>query len=146
MQITMDRYEANWPMVEQGWRTHVHGDRPTVRLRQGRPSRPTAQRPAASIRICPLSSLRENGEPVAKIANGDSVILFNFRGDRAQEISLAFDRKDFDHFDRGDYTGVKFAGMLQYDGDLKIPPALSGAAAPSSSNTLTEVLCAARHP
>ena len=33
---------------------------------------------------------------MAKIANGDSVILFNFRGDRAQEISLAFDRKDFD--------------------------------------------------
>ena len=38
--------------------------------------------------------MSENGEPVAKIANGDSVILFNFRGDRAQEISLAFDRKD----------------------------------------------------
>ncbi len=35
-----------------------------------------------------------DGKPVAKIANGDSVILFNFRGaDRAQEISLAFDRK-----------------------------------------------------
>ena len=49
------------------------------------------------------------------------MILFNFRGDRAQEISLAFDRKDFDKFDRGDYTGVQFAGMLQYDGDLKIP-------------------------
>ena len=62
----------------------------------------------------PAFVVARDGKPVAKIANGDSVILFNFRGDRAQEISLAFDRKEFDHFDRGDYTGVKFAGMLQY--------------------------------
>lgn len=66
---------------------------------------------------------------MATIANGDSVVLYNFRGDRAQEISLAFDRKDFDKFDRGDYTGVDFAGMLEYDGDLKIPTPLSGPAA-----------------
>ena len=79
---------------------------------------------------------------IAKIANGDSVILFNFRGDRAQEISLAFDRKDFDKFDRGDYTGVKFAGMLQYDGDLNIP-AHYLVLPPVITNTLTETLCAA---
>ncbi len=30
MQITMDRYEANWHMVEEGWKTHVLGHRPTV--------------------------------------------------------------------------------------------------------------------
>ena len=83
-----------------------------------------------------------NGEmPVAKIENGDSVVLFNFRGDRAQEISLAFDRKDFDKFDRGDYTGVKFAGMLQYDGDLNIPENYL-VQPPVITNTLTEVLCA----
>ena len=85
--------------------------------------------------------IAENGEPVAKIANGDSVILFNFRGDRAQEISLAFDRKDFDKFDRGDYTGVKFAGMLEYDGDLKIPTHYL-VQPPVIQNTLTELLCA----
>ena len=83
-----------------------------------------------------------DGKPVAKIENGDSVILFNFRGDRAQEISLAFDRKEFDHFDRGDYTGVKFAGMLQYDGDLKIPQHYL-VQPPVIKHTLTEVLCAA---
>ena len=86
--------------------------------------------------------IAKDGQPVAKIANGDSVILFNFRGDRAQEISLAFDRKDFDHFDRGDYTGVKFAGMLQYDGDLKIPQHYL-VQPPVIKHTLTEVLCAA---
>ncbi len=140
MQITMDRYEANWPMVEQGWRTHVQG--------QGRMFA-SAQEAIETYRAetgcidqdLPAFVVARDGQPVAKIANGDSVILFNFRGDRAQEISLAFDRKDFDHFDRGDYTGVKFAGMLQYDGDLNIPTHYL-VQPPVIKNTLTEVLCA----
>ena len=140
MQITMDRYEANWPMVEQGWRTHVQG--------QGRMFA-SAQEAIETYRAetgcidqdLPAFVVARDGQPVAKIANGDSVILFNFRGDRAQEISLAFDRKYFDHFDRGDYTGVKFAGMLQYDGDLNIPTHYL-VQPPVIQNTLTEVLCA----
>ena len=141
MQVTMDRYEANWAMVELGWRTHVQGI--------GRQFA-TALEAVETYRAenncldqdLPAFVIARNGEPVAKIANGDSVILFNFRGDRAQEISLAFDRKDFDKFDRGDYTGVKFAGMLQYDGDLNIPENYL-VQPPVITNTLTEVLCAA---
>ncbi len=141
MQVTMDRYEANWGMVEKGWRTHVQG--------QGR-AFASAKEAIETYRAetgcidqdLPAFVVARNGEPVAKIANGDSVILFNFRGDRAQEISLAFDRKDFDKFDRGDYTGVKFAGMLQYDGDLNIPEHYL-VQPPVITNTLTEVLCAA---
>ena len=141
MQVTMDRYEANWAMVEKGWQTHVQGI--------GRQFASAAE----AIEIyraetgcidqdLPAFVVARDGAPVAKIANGDSVILFNFRGDRAQEISLAFDRKDFDKFDRGDYTGVKFAGMLQYDGDLNIPENYL-VQPPVITNTLTEVLCAA---
>ncbi|MBE6925149.1 MAG: 2,3-bisphosphoglycerate-independent phosphoglycerate mutase, partial [Ruminococcaceae bacterium] len=90
----------------------------------------------------PAFVIAREGKPVATINNGDSVILFNFRGDRAQEISIAFDAKDFDKFDRGDYTGVKFAGMLQYDGDLNIPENYL-VKPPVIKNTLTEVLVAA---
>ena len=141
MQITMDRYEANWAMVEKGWRTHVQG--------QGRMFA-SAKEAIETYRAetgcidqdLPAFVIARNGAPVAKIENGDSVILFNFRGDRAQEISLAFDRKDFDKFDRGDYTGVKFAGMLQYDGDLNIPEHYL-VQPPVITNTLTEVLCKA---
>ncbi len=138
MQVTMDRYQANWGMVELGWRTHVQG--------QGRcfasaaEAIETYRRETGCIdQDLPAFVIAREGQPVAKIQNGDSVILFNFRGDRAQEISLAFDRKDFDHFDRGDYEGVKFAGMLQYDGDLNIPEHYL-VQPPVIENTLTEVL------
>ena len=141
MKITMDRYEANWPMVEEGWRTHVEG--------KGRMF-PSAKEAIEAYRAetgcidqdLPAFVVARNGAPVAKIMGGDSVILFNFRGDRAQEISLAFDRKDFDKFDRGDYTGVLYAGMLQYDGDLKIPTNYL-VQPPVIKNTLTERLCQA---
>ena len=140
LKITMDRYEANWPMVEAGWRTHVQGI--GRQFASAKEAIETYRAETGCIdQDLPAFVIAENGEPVAKIANGDSVILFNFRGDRAQEISLAFDRKDFDKFDRGDYTGVKFAGMLEYDGDLKIP-AHYLVQPPVIQNTLTELLCA----
>ena len=141
MQVTMDRYEANWAMVELGWRTHVQA--------MGRQFASAAEaietyraETGCIDQDLPAFVIARDGEPVAKILNGDSVILFNFRGDRAQEISLAFDRKDFDKFDRGEYTGVKFAGMLQYDGDLNIPENYL-VQPPVITNTLTEVLCQA---
>ena len=141
MQLTMDRYEANWGMVELGWRTHVQG-----LGRQFGSALEAIEAYRAEIgcidQDLPAFVVARNGEPVAKIENGDSVVLFNFRGDRAQEISLAFDRKDFDKFDRPGYTGVKFAGMLQYDGDLNIPENYL-VQPPVITNTLTEVLCAA---
>ena len=141
MKITMDRYEANWPMVEEGWRTHVQG-----RGRMFASAKEAIETYRAETgcidQDLPAFVVERNGQPVAKIANGDSVILFNFRGDRAQEISLAFDRKDFDKFDRGDYTGVLYAGMLQYDGDLKIPTRYL-VQPPVIKNTLTERLCQA---
>ncbi len=141
MQVTMDRYEANWAMVEKGWQTHVLG--------QGRlfASAKEAIEVYRAETGCidqdlPAFVVGRNGRPVARIANGDSVILFNFRGDRAQEISLAFDKKDFDKFERPGYEGVKFAGMLQYDGDLNIPEHYL-VQPPVIKNTLTEVLCEA---
>ena len=141
MQITMDRYQANWAMVKAGWDVHVHGV--GRQFASAKEAIETYRAETGCIdQDLPAFVIARNGEPVAKIANGDSVILFNFRGDRAQEISLAFDRKDFDKFDRGDYTGVKFAGMLQYDGDLNIPEHYL-VQPPVITNTLTEVLCKA---
>ena len=139
MVITMDRYEANWPMVEKGWRTHVQAEGRQFASAREAIETYRAENPGMIDQDLLPFVVAHDGKPVAKIENGDSVILFNFRGDRAQEISLAFDRRDFDKFDRGDYTGVKFAGMLEYDGDLKIPMHYL-VEPPVIRNTLTEVL------
>ena len=141
MKITMDRYQANWGMVELGWNTHVHG--------QGRQfahakDAVEAFRQELSVidQDLPPFVIAENGEPVGKIVDGDSVILFNFRGDRALEISMAFDDADFTAFDRGRVPDVMYAGMLQYDGDLHIPTNFL-VAPPAIHNTLSELLVGA---
>lgn len=121
MQITMDRYEANWPMVEEGWKIHVMGEgRPfasaTEAIETYREETGVVDQDLPGFVI-----VDENG-PVGTIDDGDSVILFNFRGDRAQEICRAFDEgEEFDKFERTKNPDVKFAGMLQYDADLNIP-------------------------
>ncbi len=142
MVITMDRYEANWGMVEKGWRTHVQAEGRQFSSAREAIETYRAENPGMIDQDLLPFVVAHDGKPVAKIENGDSVILFNFRGDRAQEISLAFDRKDFDKFDRGDYTSVLYAGMLEYDGDLKIPTNYL-VEPPVIRNTLTEVLCKA---
>ena len=68
--------------------------------------------------------IAENGTPVGTINDGDSVIYFNFRGDRALEMTAAFETPataDFPHFDRKRVPAVEYAGMMEYDGDLHIP-------------------------
>ena len=141
MKITMDRYQANWGMVEAGWKTHVLGE--GRQFASAREAIETCRAETGAIdQDLPAFVIAENGAPVGRIENGDSVILFNFRGDRAQEISLAFDGgPEFDKFDRPGYTGVRFAGMLEYDGDLKIPHSYL-VEPPVIKNTLTELLCA----
>ncbi len=64
----------------------------------------------------------DKGEPVGPVQDGDAVVLFNFRADRMVEISKAFEYADFNVFDRVRYPkDLKFVGMMQYDGDLKLP-------------------------
>ena len=121
MTITMDRYEANWAMVEEGWHTHVLGEG-----RQFASAKEAIETYRAESGVVdqdlPAFVIAEEGKPVGTIEDGDSVILFNFRGDRAQEISLAFDGDEhFDKFDRVRVPDVMYAGMLQYDADLNIP-------------------------
>ncbi len=120
MKITMDRYQANWPMVEAGWHTHVLGEG-----RQFASAKEAIETYRAETGVIdqdlPAFVIAKDGKPVGTIEDGDSVILFNFRGDRAQEISLAFDSENFTEFDRVRKPDVMYAGMLQYDGDLKIP-------------------------
>ena len=139
MKITMDRYRANWDMVKAGWEVHVHGSGRAFPSAKAAIETYRAENEGVIDQDLPAFVIAENGQPVGKIEDGDSVILFNFRGDRAIEISEAFDLADFDAFDRGVTPSVKFAGMLQYDGDLKLPK-LFLVEPPCIKNTLGEFL------
>ena len=142
MKITMDRYEANWSMVELGWKTHVLGEGNTY---------PDAVTAIKSIReqtgaidqdLDPFV-IAKDGKPVGTVNDGDSVVFFNFRGDRAIEISRTFEAgADFDKFDRVRVPSVVYAGMLEYDGDLHIPSRFL-VNPPEITNTMGEYLCAA---
>ena len=120
MVITMDRYEANWKMVEDGWKTHVLGEG-----RQFASAKEAVETYRAELKVIdqdlPPFVIAKDGCPVGTINDGDSVIFYNFRGDRSIEISKAFDDADFNKFDRVRYPKVVYAGMLEYDGDLHIP-------------------------
>ena len=121
MTITMDRYEANWGMVELGWKTHVLGE---GRQFASAAEAVTTYRNETKVidQDLPPFVIARDGKPLGTIEDGDSVIFYNFRGDRSIEISKAFDGgAEFDKFDRVRVPKVIYAGMLEYDGDLHIP-------------------------
>jgi 2,3-bisphosphoglycerate-independent phosphoglycerate mutase len=117
MQITMDRYEADWAMVERGWHTHVLADAPPFASATQAVETLRADHPGVIDQDLPAFVV----EPRAAMQDGDACVLFNFRGDRAIEISRAFDDETFDKFDRVRHPDVLYAGMMEYDGDLHIP-------------------------
>jgi len=119
--ITMDRYDANWPMVERGWRTHVLGEGPQFASASAAVEALRAQYPGTIDQDLPPFVIAADGKPLGTIEDGDAVVFFNFRGDRALEITRAFVEADFDKFDRVRHPRVTYAGMLQYDGDLHLP-------------------------
>ncbi len=122
MFITMDRYNADWSMVERGWKHHVLGE--------GR-GFPSATKAIQTLRdenpgmidqdLLAFVIVDDEGKPVGPIRDGAAVVLFNFRGDRALELTRAFTEPDLAEFDRGPIPDVEFVGMMEYDGDLKLP-------------------------
>ena len=121
LHITMDRYEADWPMIERGWNTHVKGEGRMFGSATEAIETFRAETPGVIDQDLSAFVIERDGAPLGKIVDGDSVVLLNFRGDRAQEICRAFDEENLDTFERGPIPDVKFAGMMEYDADLKIP-------------------------
>ncbi|MBD3353894.1 MAG: 2,3-bisphosphoglycerate-independent phosphoglycerate mutase [Candidatus Lokiarchaeota archaeon] len=152
MYVTMDRYESDWKVVERGWDAHVRGivqkeemkngykgyyKSPIDAIKHGRECFPEKNDQTAP----PFVVIDENGKPIGRMKDGDVVINFNFRGDRAIEISKAFEKEDFIKFDREYYPNVKYLGLLQYDDaelipkDYLVPP-------PEIKHTLSDFCCA----
>jgi 2,3-bisphosphoglycerate-independent phosphoglycerate mutase len=142
MVVTMDRYEADWRIVERGWQAHVLG---TARpFSSAMEALETLRKEDAAItdQYLPPFTIADDKGPVGPVNDGDSVVFFNFRGDRAIEISRAFTEKKFDKFDRVRVPDIYYAGMMQYDGDLMIPENFL-VYPPEIDDTISEYLAAA---
>ncbi len=143
MVTTMDRYNANWAVVENGWKAHVLGEGRVFASASQAVRAYYAEDAAMTDQYMASFVVADQGGPVGQIKDGDGVVFFNFRGDRAIEISRAFEEEDFHEFHRIRTPKVFFAGMMQYDGDALIPKNYL-VEPPVIDHTLGQYLCAAR--
>ena len=150
MRITMDRYQADWDMVARGYQCHTWGvgrrfASATEAVQTMYDEADAAGKSTGDQYLGEFVVVDEDG-PVGTIADGDAVIVFNFRGDRAIEISRAYEEPDFREFSRNGPDGqpaptVFLAGMLQYDGDALVPKQYL-VAPPSIDRTMSHYLAA----
>lgn len=140
MQVTMDRYGADWSMVERGWAVHVLGQGRGFASAHAAVEAFRTEHPGINDQDLPGFVIHERGQPVGPIDDGDCVIAFNFRGDRMLELVQAFEDDTFDKFDRQRRPDVLFAGMTLYDGDTHRPRRYL-VAPPQIRCTLSELLC-----
>ncbi len=119
--ITMDRYEADWDMVKKGWAIHWKGEGPQFASARAAIEKYRADNPAVIDQDLPPFVVARNGQPVGALKKDDSVVIINFRGDRALETCRAFEEENFTKFERGPKPEVMFAGMMEYDGDTHTP-------------------------
>ena len=141
MVTTMDRYNANWSVVERGWKAHVLGVGRSFSSAESAVQTYYDEDPEMTDQYMESFVIADDNGPVGTIEDGDGVIYFNFRGDRAIQISQAFDDDDFSAFDRVRRPDVFYVGMMQYDGDALIPKKYL-VQPPAIDKTLGEYLCA----
>lgn len=115
----MDR-DKRWERVKLAYDALVHGRGPRARSAL-EAVRESYARGETDEFILPTIV---HDDPGSRIRDGDAVIFFNFRPDRARELTAALAQKDFPHFDRGPAVPrVDFVGMTEYDAHLGVPVA-----------------------
>lgn len=152
MVFIADRYESDWSIVKKGWDALVYGKadhyfaNATQAITEMRVKEPSLQdQYFPSFVIVEQNSDRQldSSQPVGLVKDGDSFIYYDFRADRALEITKAFTEQNFHGFDRGTENNrplnVYFAGMTEYDADQHIP-AHCLVAPIKITNTLHEIL------
>lgn len=116
-QIVMDRYEANIDWVKKGYNLYINREgnltnNPVKTIKEFYETNPTL-----TDQDIPPYIITKAG----KIKNGDSVMLYNYRGDRAIEFSQLFDNFKYVSEASKKINKCYFVGMMQYDEVLKIP-------------------------
>ena len=118
----MDR-DKRWPRVEKAYRAIRFGDGPkfnsateAVQNYYDHASEPTTH----GDEFVTPSVITDDGKPRATVEDGDSVIFYNYRGDRPRELTHAFVLPDFQGFDRGPLLKLYFVTMAAYEDGLPV--------------------------
>jgi len=131
----MDR-DKRWDRVEKAYRAFVYGEGDTAGNALSTVENSYNNKIVDEF-VFPSSMVGEDGQPVAVVEEGDSIIFFNFRADRAREITRAFIDDEFEGFDRPDRPKVNFVCLTEYDAGFDCPVAFPPQ---NLENTLGEVL------
>ncbi|KAJ9547453.1 hypothetical protein OSB04_019996 [Centaurea solstitialis] len=122
MYVTMDRYENDWQVVKRGWDAQVLGEAPHKFKNAVEAIKKLREAPNANDQyLPPFVIVDDGGKAVGPVLDGDAVVTFNFRADRMTMLAQALENEKFDKFDRVRMPKIRYAGMLQYDGELKLP-------------------------
>ncbi|CAN6246158.1 unnamed protein product [Urochloa humidicola] len=122
MYVTMDRYENDWDVVKRGWDAQVLGEAPYKFKSALEAVKTLRAEPNANDQyLPPFVIVDDSGSAVGPVLDGDAVVTINFRADRMVMLAKALEYEDFDKFDRVRVPKIRYAGMLQYDGELKLP-------------------------
>lgn len=115
----MDR-DRRWDRVKKAYDVLVFGEGPTFSTPKSVVEQSYEQEISDEF-VVPAVIVDENKSPVGTISNGDSVIFYNFRPDRARQLSQALTHKDFDFFDRGskDLSDIHFVMFTEYSDTIK---------------------------
>ena len=135
----MDR-DNRWPRVEKAFRAIRFGQGVPVPSAtaaiEGYYASPTEPNMSGDEFIVPSVVTTAVGVPLATVNDGDSIVFYNYRGDRPRELTKAFVQDPFDGFDRGDKPAVHFVTMTAYETTLPVHVAYPKAG--KMANTLGE--------
>ncbi|KAL8214841.1 hypothetical protein R6Q57_004290 [Mikania cordata] len=119
-QVASGGAHNEWEVVKRGWDAQVLGEAPHKFKSVVEGIKKLREAPNANDQyLPPFVIVDENGKPVGPIMDGDAVVTFNFRADRMTMFAQALEYEKFDKFDRVRFPKIRYAGMLQYDGELK---------------------------
>jgi 2,3-bisphosphoglycerate-independent phosphoglycerate mutase len=108
--------------VKRGWDAQVLGEAPFKFTSALEAVKTLRAAPKANDQyLPPFVIVDESGKSVGPIVDGDAVVTFNFRADRMTMLAKALEYEKFDNFDRVRVPKIRYAGMLEYDGELKLP-------------------------
>lgn len=131
----MDR-DNRWDRVEKAYRAYVYGDAHMETCAMAAIEKSYNSKVVDEF-VLPTVIVNEDGKPIATINEGDSVIFFNFRADRAREITRAFVDEELEGFSRPNRPLVHFVCLTEYDTTIECPVAFPPQ---NLENTLGEIL------